>query len=96
MYFHICAVIWIRIGSVTDVYGNEGWVGIMKEKHQDYKEADLLYTSIYSTAFYFTVSTATTVGYGDYYGSTFNERLFLIFLQFTGICIYSLIQGLLD
>lgn len=58
--------------------------------------SDLEDINIYTTAFYFTVSTATTVGYGDYYGTTFSEKLFLIFLQFSGICIYSLIQGLIN
>jgi len=38
-------------------------------------------------------TTATTVGYGDY--SAFNkwEKLYLIFLEFTGICTFSIITG---
>jgi len=33
--------------------------------------------SIYVTALYFLISNSTTVGYGDYFGKTIYERLFL-------------------
>lgn len=49
-------------------------------------------TYIYITAFYFVTVTATTVGYGDFSGTTNEERLFLIFLEFAGICIFSIIS----
>lgn len=49
---------------------------------------------IYLTAIYFSVSTATTVGYGDFYGSTTYERLFLLPAEFVGICVFSVISGI--
>lgn len=50
-------------------------------------------TDKYATAFYFVVSTATTVGYGDFFGTTGYEKLWLIIMQFAGICIFSLVTG---
>lgn len=38
-------------------------------------------------------TTATTIGYGDYYGVTIYERSFIIVLMFCGICIFSTITG---
>jgi hypothetical protein len=35
--------------------------------------------SLYITSFYFTVSTITTVGYGDIRGVNFGERVYCIF-----------------
>jgi hypothetical protein len=48
----------------------------------------------YSSAVYFIVTTFTTVGYGDFYGSTMQERLFLFAAQFIGIMIFAVLQGL--
>lgn len=45
------------------------------------------------TAFYFVTTTATTVGYGDYYANNKWEKFYLIFLEFTGICTFSIITG---
>jgi hypothetical protein len=47
----------------------------------------------YASAFYFVTSTSTTVGYGDYFGTTAYERIWLIVMQFAGICIFSQITG---
>lgn len=42
---------------------------------------------------YFVTATATTVGYGDYYANNEREKTYLIFLEFTAICIFSIITG---
>lgn len=55
---------------------------------------DLRQWDIYLTAIYFTVSTSTTVGYGDYYGNTSWERLYLLPAEFIGICMFSIISGI--
>ena len=45
------------------------------------------------TAVYFVVTTATTVGYGDNFAFNPREKVYMIFLEFTGICIFSIITG---
>ena len=45
------------------------------------------------TAFYFILTTSTTIGYGDLDVTTSYEKSFMIFAQFIGICMFSMIQG---
>lgn len=47
----------------------------------------------YVTSIYFVTTTATTVGYGDYFAANSWEKLYLLFLEFTGICTFSVITG---
>lgn len=42
---------------------------------------------------YFAVTIATTVGYGDISPGDWREKTLMIFLEFFGICIFSLISG---
>ena len=48
---------------------------------------------VYVNAFYFVTTTATTIGYGDIHGQLAGEKIFIIFLEFIGICIFSAITG---
>lgn len=48
--------------------------------------------NIYWTAWYYVTTSITTVGYGDISGATAPEMLFIIFLLFTGILIFTIIQ----
>lgn len=84
MLFHLFACAWIYIGNVND--GFPGWrireglgVTLLEQRY------------IYVTSIYFVCTTATTIGYGDYGGSTETEKYFLLFLEFAGICIFSAI-----
>jgi hypothetical protein len=47
---------------------------------------------IYWTGVYFITTSITTVGYGEIYGVTWVEKLFLIVLLFVGILLFTLIQ----
>jgi voltage-gated potassium channel Kch len=47
------------------------------------------------TAFYFTVTTITTVGYGDMSASTFLEQIICIFIMIAGVIGFSLASGAL-
>ena len=77
-----------------------GWVTDMKAKYADkgpdgdYLPTELRQIDIYLTAIYFSVSTSTTVGYGDFYGNTTYERLYLLPAEFIGICMFSIISGI--
>ena len=49
--------------------------------------------SQYLNAFYFIVTTMTTVGYGDFSGHTFYEQIYCIILMLTGVFIFSMVSG---
>lgn len=46
---------------------------------------------IYWTAWYFITTSITTIGYGDIYGCTMAEKLFILGLLFIGIIIFTVI-----
>lgn len=56
-------------------------------------EAYEFFTSIYPNAFYFILTTITTVGYGDITGSTSPEYIFSMFVEFIGLTFFSLLTG---
>jgi hypothetical protein len=47
----------------------------------------------YCSAFYFVITTMTTVGYGDMPIGTSTEQLFCICLMMSGVFIFSLVSG---
>lgn len=55
--------------------------------------ADKPIYSQYIFAFYWIFEVITTVGYGDYFGSTSEEYLFSICLQFIGLVFFSFLMG---
>lgn len=48
---------------------------------------------LYSAAFYFTITTITTVGYGDVRGFNPNERIFCTFLMLVGVFSFSMLSS---
>ena len=48
---------------------------------------------LYFTSYYFTVTTITTVGYGDVYATETSERIFCIFLMILGVFAFSFASG---
>lgn len=83
MIFHLLACCWIYIGS-----GPDGWRNVQLN---DYMLDSQL--NIYVNAIYFVTTNATTIGYGDMWGETIAEKLFIVFLEFAGILVFSLITG---
>jgi len=65
----------------------------MDEDHDIYDESFSLDQTlkIYWTAWYFVTTSITTIGYGDISGYTIYEKIFIIFLLFTGILIFTTI-----
>ena len=51
------------------------------------------YRTQYIFAFYWIFEVITTVGYGDYSGSTQNEYIFSICLEFLGLTFFSFLMG---
>jgi L-rhamnose isomerase len=56
---------------------------------------DLGNYSLYNAAFYFTVTTIVTVGYGDITAKNLGERIFCIFLMFFGVFTFSFGTGII-
>jgi len=56
----------------------------------DYSRCDFHHRyQIYVTAVYFLVSCCTTVGYGDYYGVTDREIIFLLAIQLFCVALFA-------
>ena len=90
------AVIWIKIGLDPSVEGSwvNSYVDEVREKTGDCDRDQ--YTemwTIYVNAFYFILTTITTVGYGDISGSTTNEYLFSMCVEFIGLTFFSFLTG---
>ena len=52
-------------------------------------------TELYIFSLYWIFEVLTTVGYGDFSGSSNAEMLFSIFLEFGGLLLFSILTGLL-
>lgn len=50
-------------------------------------------SQLYVTAFYFSVTTITTVGYGDISGTNTSERIICVFLMIMGVLFFSINSG---
>ena len=90
------AVIWIRIG--LDKSQPDAWVTnfVIQQKEEtqnpDVDEYDYIW-QIYVNAFYFILTTITTVGYGDITGNTTNEYIFSMCVEFIGLTFFSFLTG---
>lgn len=93
---HIMAVLWIYIGTDDSVEGS--WVNDFVNTQrlelgdENLDMYDFMWV-IYFNAFYFILTTITTVGYGDISGSTTNEYLFSMCVEFIGLTFFSFLTG---
>ena len=88
------ACIWIVLGRLDP----ESWVNVfIEEKIAETGNLDLVsydyVKDLYSLAFYFVLTTITTVGYGDVYGHTTAEYLFSMCVEFVGLTFFSFLTG---
>lgn len=71
---------------------------------EDGEEADLAWTTsfeanekdklhLYLTSVYFTITTITTVGYGDFSAHTLIEKIVCIFIMLTGVIGFASASG---
>ena len=73
------------IGQYEFIVSHDGWLTPGVDS--------LSKAEIYLKAFYFIVTTMTTVGYGDMGGSTYLQQFFCIGLMLGGVFIFSMISG---
>jgi hypothetical protein len=83
---HVFACLWIMIGQFEDGLYQEKWL------EESGYNANF---NIYMHSFYFTVTTMTTVGYGDMSAATTPERVFCIVLMVVGVIVFTFISGAL-
>ena len=91
---HIMACIWISIGRIDD----DSWVNIFLAKVRLERNDPSLISydfqwEIYVNAFYFVMTTITTVGYGDFVGHTTYEYIFSMCVEFIGLSFFSFLTG---
>jgi potassium voltage-gated channel Eag-related subfamily H member 8 len=55
--------------------------------------SELPISEIYLASVYFTVTTITTVGYGDFSGGSKSEQIFCIFIMLVGVMTFSFFSG---
>ena len=98
------ACIWLMIGVLKDckIPPEELGEGVEEGTLQEgctqswvYKNDfdDKKYHTQYIFAFYWIFEVITTVGYGDYSGSTSEEYIFSIALEFMGLTFFSFLMG---
>ena len=85
---HIVCCFWIFSARLED-FGPDTWV--VRYGYQDLSNMDL-----YIASFYFTITTITTVGFGDISGGTTMERIICILLMVAGVISFSFATGTLS
>ncbi len=94
---HLLVCCFIAIGHIHSQESiDKSWIvkhGLMDEDHDIYNSSFSLDETlkIYWTAWYFVTTSITTIGYGEISGYTIYEEIFIIFLLFTGILIFTTI-----
>ena len=83
---HVIACIWILQARLEESPYTTNWI---KEKGFDYAGS----WELYFAAYYFSVTTFTTVGYGDIHATCTTERVLSIFLMVGGVFAFSFATG---
>ena len=81
---HVITCFWIIVGTM-DEDPNSWMTGLEYESKG----------RLYMTSFYFTITTITTVGYGDMSAATFTEQIICCVMMFSGVIAFSFASGAL-
>ena len=81
-FSHIICCLWIMVGKFEN--NEDSWLPA---------DSDIAPSDLYLTSFYFTITTITTVGYGDISAATFAERIVAVFIMFVGVIVFSYASG---
>lgn len=86
-FSHVLACLWIFI-ALREEYSDDPqtWIYV-----NDFNVEDPFHLYVFS--FYWILETVTTVGYGDYSGSTNTEMIFSMAMEFIGLIFFSSLMG---
>jgi hypothetical protein len=85
LFLHVAACLMVTLSTLSE---EDNWVMS--------KDVELEGFELYTLAFYFTITTVATVGYGDFSPVTVYERIFCIVLIVLGVSSFSLLSGALS
>ena len=85
-HFVCCLWIFVARNFQDETQDSDTWI-----KAGGYEEYSIF--DLYVTSYYFTVTTITTVGYGDISGNSSIERVICFFLHLIGVLTYSFASG---
>jgi len=89
---HLCSCFWIIIASLDEnVLANEFEGTWLASYYPSYKQP----IDIYMISFYWTITTITTVGYGDISGTNIPEMIFCCFVMLIGVIAFGFANGTL-
>ena len=91
IFIHIVSCVWVLVAQLQDQENFEGtW---MDGDAGGVKFHNMSSSLQYLTSSYYTVTTITTVGYGDIAGVTTVEKVFCIFIMLIGVIAFSFFSG---
>lgn len=82
---HLAACLWIMTATFIKGSDDDTWM--------DGEIESMGVSEQYLTSVYFTVTTITTVGYGDISGGSRSEKIFCIFIMLIGVMSFSFFSG---
>ena len=88
MFIHLSACFFFFIAKLED-FSPESWVNKLGL-------IDASPFELYITSFYWSLTTVTTVGYGDVVSNTFPEKIYNLFIMSFGVVMYSFLIGMLS
>jgi CRP-like cAMP-binding protein len=90
---HLAACGWVLVGRQSDQRGDDSWLA--NDLGGGFRAGDTeggpYVDSIYIAAFYYVLTTMTSVGYGDVLPRNDTERIYAIVLEFLGAFIFAVI-----
>lgn len=90
---HIMACLWLQFGAANKCADEPADSGCTQSWVYANGFDGKPYHTQYIFAFYWIFEVITTVGYGDYSGSTSDEYIFSIALEFMGLTFFSFLMG---
>ena len=85
---HLASCLWIIMAALYNPDGT--YEGTWMENFAEYEKSA---SDTYTVAFYWIISTITTVGYGDISGTNNHERIFCSLIMFIGVIAFSIANG---
>jgi len=97
---HLMACGWVLVGRYCSDAGAPNWLeeemkGPFVARDTTGATGEGNVSTIYISSMYFSLTTVTSVGYGDILAMNDAERVYVIFMEFTGAYIFAMIIGAL-